>query len=161
MNWIKKNNTYHRLECLSSEDTDRGSWVNVSSEDHPDVEIPWTCQQFCCESSEMENGTMSYKNMIHPSVFRALIQNIKMSSYQDMIPHCGDKTILRPSHLLNGISYAGKTTSLYWIGAQFFFKKKVAFPSPFIFRCGVGIWNSPQSNCPLCYVECCLWDVFW
>ena len=31
--------------------------------------------------------------------------------------HCGDKTILRPSYLHNGISYTGKT-SLYWIGAQ-------------------------------------------
>ena len=32
--------------------------------------------------------------------------------------HCGDKTILRPSYLHNGISYTGKMTSLYWIGAQ-------------------------------------------
>ena len=31
--------------------------------------------------------------------------------------HCGDKTILRPSYLHNGISYTGKTTSLYWIMA--------------------------------------------
>ena len=31
--------------------------------------------------------------------------------------HCGDKTIVRPSYLHNGISYAGKMTSLYWIGA--------------------------------------------
>ena len=37
--------------------------------------------------------------------------NIKMSS------HYGDKTILRPSYLHNGISYTGKTTSLYWIRA--------------------------------------------
>ena len=32
--------------------------------------------------------------------------------------HCGDKTILWLSYLHNGISYTGKTTSLYWIGAQ-------------------------------------------
>ena len=44
--------------------------------------------------------------------------NIKMSSYQYRKSHCGDKTILRPSYLHNGISYTGKTTSLYWIGAQ-------------------------------------------
>ena len=31
--------------------------------------------------------------------------------------HCGDKTILRPSYLHNGISFIGKTTSLYWIRA--------------------------------------------
>ena len=43
--------------------------------------------------------------------------NINMSSYQYRKSHCGDKTILRPSYLHNGISYTGKTTSLYWIGA--------------------------------------------
>ena len=43
--------------------------------------------------------------------------NIKMSSYQYRESHCGDKTILRPSYLHNGISYAGKMRSLYWIGA--------------------------------------------
>ena len=36
-----------------------------------------------------------------------------MSSYQYRKPHCGDKTILRPSYLHNGISYTGKMTSLY------------------------------------------------
>ena len=44
--------------------------------------------------------------------------NIKMTSYQYRKSHCGDKTILRPSYLHNGISYTGKTTSFYWIGAQ-------------------------------------------
>ena len=44
--------------------------------------------------------------------------NIKMSSYQYRKSHCGDKTILRPSYLHNGISYTGKMTSLYWIGTQ-------------------------------------------
>ena len=43
--------------------------------------------------------------------------NIKMTSYQYMKSHCGDKTMLRPSYLHNVISYTGKTTSLYWIGA--------------------------------------------
>ena len=41
--------------------------------------------------------------------------NIKMSSYQYRKPHCGDKMILRPSYLHNGISYTGKMASLYWI----------------------------------------------
>ena len=40
-----------------------------------------------------------------------------MSSCQYEKFQCGDKTILRPSYLLNGISYTGKMTSLYWIGA--------------------------------------------
>ena len=44
--------------------------------------------------------------------------NIKMTSYQYRKSHCGDKRILRPSYLHNGISYTGKTTSLYWIRAQ-------------------------------------------
>ena len=43
--------------------------------------------------------------------------NTKMTSYQYRKSHCGDKTIWRPSYLHNGISYTGKTTSLYWIGA--------------------------------------------
>ena len=46
-----------------------------------------------------------------------------LNQYKDAIlqyrkSHCGDKTILRPSYLHNGIPYTGKTTSLYWIGAQ-------------------------------------------
>ena len=40
-----------------------------------------------------------------------------MSSYQYRKFHCEDKTILRPSYLHNGISFTGKTTSLYRIRA--------------------------------------------
>ena len=40
-----------------------------------------------------------------------------MSSYQYRKSHCGDKTVVRSSYLHNGISYTGKTTSLYWIRA--------------------------------------------
>ena len=43
--------------------------------------------------------------------------NKKMLSYQYRKSHCGDKTVLQPSYLHNGISYTGKT-SLYWIRAQ-------------------------------------------
>ena len=43
--------------------------------------------------------------------------NIKMTSYQYRKSHCGDKMILRPSYLHNGISYTGKLTSLHWIRA--------------------------------------------
>ena len=46
--------------------------------------------------------------------------NIKMPSYQYRKSHCGDKTILRPSYLHNGLSYTGKMTSLYWIRALIF-----------------------------------------
>ena len=44
--------------------------------------------------------------------------NIKIPSCQYRKSRCGDKTILRPSYLHNGISYTGKMTSLYWIGAH-------------------------------------------
>ena len=45
-----------------------------------------------------------------------------MTSYQCRKSHCGDKTILRPSYLHNGISYTGKMTSLYWIRALILIK---------------------------------------
>ena len=38
-----------------------------------------------------------------------------MASYQYRKSHCGDKTILQPYYLHNGISYTGKMASLYWI----------------------------------------------
>ena len=57
---------------------------------------------------------------IDPQDWHAWRFNIKISSYQYRKSHCGDKTILRPSYLHNGISYTGKTTSLYWIRAQMF-----------------------------------------
>ena len=44
--------------------------------------------------------------------------NIKMPSYQYRKSHCGDKMAVRSSYLHNGISYTGKISSLYWIGAQ-------------------------------------------
>ena len=43
--------------------------------------------------------------------------NITMPSYQYRKSHCGDKTILRPCYLHNGISYTSKMTPLYWIRA--------------------------------------------
>ena len=43
----------------------------------------------------------------------------KMSSCQYSKSHCGDKTVVRPSYLHNGISFTGKTVSLYWIGTQY------------------------------------------
>ena len=46
--------------------------------------------------------------------------NIRMSSYLYKKYHCGDKTILRPSYLHNGISYTDKLSSLYWIGPLVF-----------------------------------------
>ena len=39
--------------------------------------------------------------------------NMNMTSYQYKKSHCGDKTILRPSYLHNGISSTGMMSSLY------------------------------------------------
>ena len=43
--------------------------------------------------------------------------NIEIQSYQYRKSQCGDQTVIRSSYLHNGISYTGKTTSLYWIRA--------------------------------------------
>ena len=43
--------------------------------------------------------------------------NSKMPSYQYRNFHCGNKAILRPSNIHNGIPFRGKTTFLYWIKA--------------------------------------------
>ena len=50
-------------------------------------------------------------NCSHVSKWPRSWFNIKMSSYQYSKSHCGDKTILRPSFLHNGISYTGKMSS--------------------------------------------------
>ena len=59
--------------------------------------------------------------------------NIKMTSYQYRKSHCGDKTILRPSYLHNGIPYTGKTISLYWIRAQMSVSCQAVFCFRFFF----------------------------
>ena len=41
-----------------------------------------------------------------------------MSSHQYKKSRCGDKTVLRPSSLHNGISHTSEMTSLYWINPQ-------------------------------------------
>ena len=43
--------------------------------------------------------------------------NIKISSYQYRKSYCGDKTILRPSYLHNGISFTDNMTYFNWIRA--------------------------------------------
>ena len=67
------------------------------------------------EISALSNFSISWGHIKQTSRDRI---NIKMSSYQYRKSHCGDKTILRPSYLHNGISYTDKMISLYWISAQ-------------------------------------------
>ena len=98
--------------------------------------------------------------------------NIKMTSYQYRKPHIGNKTILRPSDLHNGISYTGKT-SLYWIGAQTVFTR---IWDPFInmrlplvipsYLCngnsctGIGVkWHLLIIKCPLGQNFIMKWDL--
>ena len=56
-------------------------------------------------------------------IIRGPDSNIKMSSYPYRKSHCGDKTVIRSYYLHNGISYTGKMSSLYWIGAQTIMRK--------------------------------------
>ena len=72
--------------------------------------------------SPYRNGTDTWHPIVlHCQSFGCWILgprfNIKMSSYQYRKSHCVDKTVIRSSYLHNGISYTGKTTSLYWIRA--------------------------------------------
>ena len=81
------------------------------------------CAKICCDLMA-SNGVTARRTFhrIWIAGIKMLVKqapgsrfNIKMTSYRYRKSHCGDKTILRPSYLHNGISYTGKTTSLYWI----------------------------------------------
>ena len=58
-----------------------------------------------------EQVTRHYMNEFWPGGWF----NIKITPHRHRKSHCGDKMILQPSYLHNGISYTGKTTYLYWI----------------------------------------------
>ena len=68
--------------------------------------------------------------------------NIKMPSYQYRKSHCGDKTILRPSCLHNGISYTGKMTSLYCFGALAPCVSRTGHPWPWCWLCNLSKYFS-------------------
>ena len=52
--------------------------------------------------------------------YRQKPDSIKMASYQYMKSNCWYKMVIRSSYLINGNSYTGKMTSLYWICLQIF-----------------------------------------
>ena len=93
---------------------------------------------------------------------------IKMTSYQYRKSHCGDKTILRPSYLHNGISYTGKMSSLYWIRAQVSLKLAVLLHSLICLHWWMmseaikwACWSllSQEINgCNIVHSYQCLWD---
>ena len=86
--------------------------------------------------------------------------NIKMSSYQYRKSHCGDKMVIRSSYLHNGISYTGKISSLYWIGALVTFgffshrasnevqyiQKVLPIPRPAASELGLPVHMFPHPN---------------
>ena len=104
--------------------------------------------------------------------------NIKMSSYQYRKSHCGDKTVVRSSYLHNGISYTGKTISLYWVGAQVefdnYWKEYIntnVTPLWFIhhqrvmqcFQSDVGLLEELAEilfHILICYIELMIWGMF-
>ena len=71
--------------------------------------------------------------------------NIKMSSYQYMKSHCGDKTVIRSSYLHNGISYTGKMASSYWTNPL-----DIVQPS-----------NSRRGRLGFSYVQTTFWSSIW
>ena len=81
--------------------------------------------------------------------------NKKMPSYQYRKSHCGDKAVISPSSLHNGISYTGKITCLYWIRALVSSVQASMWPSNFQLRGKIpyqgGLyqfecWGWPQGN---------------
>ena len=93
------------------------------------------------------------------SVFPGPWFNIKMLSYQYRKSHCGDKTVVRSSYLHNGISYSGKTTSLYWIRAlnyYYMFTQNVSVESVFITFLQLTRWGRMTHICANKLVRHCL-----
>ena len=72
--------------------------------------------------------------------------NIKMSSYQYRESHCGDKTVVRWSYFHNGISYTGKTVSLYWIRALAHRTTGSHSPGANWYPCGSPVWSNKEGS---------------
>ena len=52
-----------------------------------------------------------FTRLLRPGRFNTSVSSCWYRKY-----HCGDKTVLWPSYLHNGISYTVKTTCVYWLG---------------------------------------------
>ena len=76
--------------------------------------------------------------------------NIKMSSYQYRKSHCGDKTVVRSSYLHNGISYTGKTATLYWFSPLVPVSMRIHLylRNPYIGKTACLHWDNPQLAMP-------------
>ena len=101
------------------------TWIS-DSKDHSRLCFNFLCEKLFWRNMNIHWHFISFFATLRVQVVEVCLQerqepgprfNIKMSSYQYRKSHCGDKTVIRSSYLHNGISYAGKTTSLYWIGS--------------------------------------------
>ena len=69
----------------------------------------------CLRETDKHIYTVTQSIIYQHNIDKALIQ-YKMSSYQHRKSHCGDKTILRPSHRHNRISFTDRALFVHWIG---------------------------------------------
>ena len=106
-------------------------WTLLSGTDNV-IMVPQCNQMTCYQTSNNSSHESIVKNSVQMYRMQSSLIilplwsdwrpgprfNKKMSSNQYSKSHCGDKTVVRSSYLHNGISYTGKMSSLYWIGAQ-------------------------------------------
>ena len=103
-----------------------------------------TCQKNC-KTIDLRGAQVNETSLV--KLYPGPRFNLKMSSYQYRKSHCGDKTVVRSSYLHNGISYTGKMSSLYWIGAQGFNTSSASLPS---YPSNCLQWKTPSiSHTPL------------
>ena len=75
--------------------------------------VPWLLITWQCKDPRLHGHT----DLVLPK-YSGVRFNIKMSSYQYRKSHGGDKTVVRPSYLHNGISYTGKMIHCIFILKQ-------------------------------------------
>ena len=105
----------------SERDQETCEWISAGYANKEDFHFRYhkICRNIRYKTKQ-RNITWRKHHVTMQQKYRVLIQ-YKMSSYQHKKSQCGEKTILRPSYLRNGISYTGKATSLYiWSGPRLF-----------------------------------------
>ena len=139
MYWNQHNNGCHRQLFFCNQIT----YHQVNSKDPG--QFSWTIR-----SSELGDGLLNswfvigWEEWSDPQSWFVKpdpggLFDIKRSSYQYRKFHSWDMTSLWPPHPQTGISYSGKTTSLYWIRAQGQVSKLPFYP-------GVSIMKTRQSH---------------
>ena len=94
----------------------RSQWINEFRSGQFDLFYDWVMKAWSSRGECMKILCWHEHNAGHA------LFNIKMMSYQlNKKSFCGDKMILWPSYHHNGVSYTGKTSSLYWMGPKSLF----------------------------------------